>query len=139
MTYFGVILELNGIFFVGSRSFYNFPVVVLHTKTLIYFHSWCMNRGNVWISTKSNNLFLLIEGQTHCSTPWCVGMRLTVIEPIKNVFFDKTSTLPPRIHQNLLNSEGVCMQNNRFSTPKSCWVVGSRDTEKAEVFRATKL
>ena len=58
-----------------------FPLVVLHTKSIFFFHLWCMLRGGVWIRIKSN-LFCSVEGQTHFSTSWHAKKSLTLNEHI---------------------------------------------------------
>ena len=48
---------------------YWYPLVDVHTISIIIFHLQCMLRGGIWIRMKSN-LFQFIEGQTHFSTIW---------------------------------------------------------------------
>ena len=44
---------------------YVFPLVVMHTRSIISFHLWCMIRVRVW---KKSNLLWFIEGQIHFGT-----------------------------------------------------------------------
>ena len=76
-----VILSLNETFRWELVVPNNFPLVVLHTISIISFHSWCMLEGSVLIQMK-RNLLWFIEGQTHLSTSWHAKMSLTVNEPM---------------------------------------------------------
>ena len=60
---------------------YDIPLVVLHTKSIIFFHSWCILGGSVCVWMK-RNLFQFIHDKTHFSTSWHAKMSLTLNEPI---------------------------------------------------------
>ena len=58
---------------------YDFPLVVLHTKSIISLHLWWMLGGSVWIWMRGN-LFQFIEDQTHYSSSWHHKKSLTLNE-----------------------------------------------------------
>ena len=114
-----IILQLNGTFCQALVP-YNFPLVVLHTISAMFFHVWCMLWGSVWIWMKSN-LFWFIEGQAHYSTSWHAKSGWPSTE-----WYNCSSFKPPHYlgacTKNLPNMEGkVCKTTNSEPKAPLCW------------------
>ena len=94
---------------------YDLPLVVLHTKSIISYHLWCMLRDSVWIWMKSN-LFLVHWGPNSLGA---LGIRKWLWPSMirYGMFFIWTSTLTTSKHALKHAEHGrCCIHNNQLLT-----------------------
>lgn len=105
-----VILHWLGLFVL-----YEFPLVVL---CIISIKCWCILRGIVRI-WKENNMFWVIEGQTHFSISWHAKVSMMLKKMTHKMFFYQTSTLLPSTMPWIHTEHGRCCIGNNHLLTKS--------------------
>ena len=98
---------------------YDFQLVVLHTKSIIFFHLWCIPRGSSWTWMNSKN-FQYIEALVLAPLgmpewvwlPPCIHLNgKTFHFGGKNIYI-----LTPSMNQNVTKHGRCCMPNNQLPT-----------------------